>query len=206
MGLFDKIDFMKAAQAVADMSDEERSQMMDMAKDMFANMQQSAASAPQAETEEDQEEPARENWQILGLSIEQYNRLDEQLKELLDNAAELEDFYDQDAEADYSASTLFFYKAALAILRNILIEVSTMEGQDSGRWKWAEMSGIESALGGDEVKRMLSAHELDAEKMAELARKMRLSLAQALNYKVSLPLLDGIKEQCLKLLAMENQL
>lgn len=101
---FSDIDFSALHQMMDSMNEEEKASLNDMANTMMNNMK---------------ENPEDELDMYDFLHIQEEDYADMPVLDLIESAVELEDFYDGDPEADYSASVLFYAKAVLGLLRTI---------------------------------------------------------------------------------------
>lgn len=101
------IDFSALGQMFNSMSDEEKEHLNDMAENMMASMQQG--------TQEEQEE--EDFYTTLGIDEEEYSQLPGIVLDQIEAAVDLENYYSDFKDADYSASVLFYAKAILNLLR-----------------------------------------------------------------------------------------
>lgn len=106
---FSDIDFSAISRIMDSMSDEEKDKLNDMAQNMMSDMQK-----PQ----ESEEEEIDDFYAFLGIKEEDYQDLPGGVLDALEAACDLEQFYSEDPEADFSASILFYCKALLQMLRN----------------------------------------------------------------------------------------
>lgn len=104
------INFSAIEQMMNRLSPEEKASLDSMARDMMGQMN------PEGEPDVDYTEG-------LGLS-DAYQQLDGRTLDALEAAWDMENFYDQDPEADYSAAVLFYEKAVLAQLRHDLFPLA----------------------------------------------------------------------------------
>lgn len=105
---FGDIDFSKVSQILNNMSDEEKEQLNSMAQDMMKNM-----NKPQENEEESQEDM----YSFLNIQEEDYADLPGIVLDEMEQAVELEQYYEDVKESDFSASALFYGKALLNMCR-----------------------------------------------------------------------------------------
>ncbi|MBP3853026.1 MAG: hypothetical protein J6D18_00490 [Erysipelotrichaceae bacterium] len=105
---FDDIDFSAISNLINNLSEEEKEDMMNMAQNMMQNMDGPIPEVPEEETD---------FYTQLNIDAQQYAHLPDAITDDIENAVDLEDYYDQDPQADYSASVLFYAKAVLFLLR-----------------------------------------------------------------------------------------
>lgn len=105
---FGDIDFSKVSQILNNMSDEEKEQLNSMAQDMMKNM-----NKPQENEEESQEDM----YSFLNIQEEDYTDLPGIVLDEMEQAVELEQYYEDVKESDFSASALFYGKALLNMCR-----------------------------------------------------------------------------------------
>ncbi|MBQ0065098.1 MAG: hypothetical protein KBT48_04990 [Firmicutes bacterium] len=105
---FSDIDFSKVAQILNGMSDEEKQQMADMAQNMMNNM-----NKPQEPVEEEQES----FYDFLNIDEEEYADIPGSVLDEIEQAVEMEQYYEDVPESDFSASALFYAKAVLNMAR-----------------------------------------------------------------------------------------
>lgn len=122
------IDFSAVANMMNSLSDDQKASLNQMADQMMAKMrphfdedlQQAEADLEQSQAAED-EEAEEEIEYFEGLHLgEEYQALPESTLKALEAAWDLENFYDRDPEADYSASMLFLQKALGTLLQETL--------------------------------------------------------------------------------------
>lgn len=106
------IDFSAISNMMNSLSDEEKNQLNTMAEDMMQRM------TPPPVPEED-----LDYTEALGLNEETVNQLPGEVLNNLEAAWDMENFYDEEEDADYSAAVLFYSKALLALLRKQLYPV-----------------------------------------------------------------------------------
>lgn len=106
------IDFSAISNMMNSLSDEEKNQLNTMAEDMMQRM----TPPPVPEDDLDYTE-------ALGLNEETVNQLPGEVLNNLEAAWDMENFYDEEEDADYSAAVLFYSKALLALLRKQLYPV-----------------------------------------------------------------------------------
>ncbi|MDO4466171.1 MAG: hypothetical protein Q4C49_04075 [Bacillota bacterium] len=106
---FKDIDFSKVSQILNSMSDEEKENLANMAQDMMKNM-----NKPQ---EEEVEEEAQDMYSFLNIEEEEYADLPGTVLDEMEQASELEQYYEDVKESDFSASALFYGKAVLNMCR-----------------------------------------------------------------------------------------
>lgn len=105
---FKDIDFSKVSQILNNMSDEEKEQLNNMAQDMMKNM-----NKPQEEEEEAQEDM----YAFLNILEEDYADVPGVVLDEIEQAVELEQYYEDVKDSDFSASALFYGKAVLNMCR-----------------------------------------------------------------------------------------
>lgn len=109
---FSDIDFNAISNLMNSLSDEEKSRLGDMAKDMMGQYQK-----PQEEEEE------VSIFEFYSLSEEVFNVYPGTFLDDLERAMDMETYYDEDLEQDYSASVLYLNKAVLDLLRRNIAPV-----------------------------------------------------------------------------------
>ncbi|MCF0105138.1 MAG: hypothetical protein HUJ53_00085 [Holdemanella sp.] len=102
---FSDIDFSAIQNMMANMSPEEKEKINDYAQSMMDQMK----TAPV------QEETTF--YEYLDINEEEYNHLNGKVLDCLESASDLEQYYEDISDADYSASVLFYAKAFLSMLR-----------------------------------------------------------------------------------------
>ena len=107
---FKDIDFSKVASILNSMSDEEKENLQKMAQDMMH------------EKEEEAEEET-DFFEFLQIQEEDYTNLPGTVLDQMEAAADLEQYYEEDMDADFSGSVLFYAKAMLNVLRKYHYEV-----------------------------------------------------------------------------------
>lgn len=112
---FSDIDFSALGRIFDNMSDEEKAQLDQYAKNMMDGM--NFPPPPPAE-EEAEEEEERTFYETLGIDEEEYDHLPEEALDQIEAAVDFEDYYEDTPEEDFSASVLFYAKAVLTLLRN----------------------------------------------------------------------------------------
>lgn len=117
---FSDIDFSAISRIMDSMSDEEKDKLNDMAQNMMSDMQK-----PQ----ESEEEEIDDFYAFLGIKEEDYQDLPGGVLDALEAACDLEQFYSEDPEADFSASILlsraeydFIRYEDLQSFKNLLIK------------------------------------------------------------------------------------
>lgn len=106
---FSDIDFSALSRIMDSMSDEEKDNLNKMAQNMMGNMQNTNEESVQEEDED--------FYSFLHIQEEDYQDLPGSSLDEIEAACDLEQYYDQDHEADYSASVLFYSKAMHHLLR-----------------------------------------------------------------------------------------
>lgn len=108
---FSDFDFGAIARMMDSLSDEQKEQVSSMADSMLNNMQNNMAAATEEENE------SQDYLEYLGLDEEFAGKLPSSVLNSLEAASDMEQFYEEIPEADYSASVLFLAKAVLQLLR-----------------------------------------------------------------------------------------
>ncbi len=110
------IDFSAIQKMVDSLSEEEKVNLQSMAQNMM-----------RGDIEPDMEQQAQEEieetdplFQKLNMSEEEFENLPGTMQDALEAAIDLEEYYDEDLDADYSASVLFYAKALLNACRTSL--------------------------------------------------------------------------------------
>ena len=103
---FSDIDFSALSRIMDSMSDEEKDNLNKMAQNMMGDLK----------TEEDSEEND-DFYAYLHIQEEDYQDLPGSVLDAIEAASDLEQYYEEDREADFSASVLFYCKAMLYLLR-----------------------------------------------------------------------------------------
>ena len=104
---FSDIDFSALSQMMNSMSDEEKERLNSMAENMMENMK------GQPEPEED-----TDFYEFFGICEEEYADLPGQVLDQIEAACDLEQYYEDVQESDFSASILFLAKAVLNMVRH----------------------------------------------------------------------------------------
>ena len=107
---FSDIDFSAIGKMLDSMSDEEKEQINQYANNMMENMQQNIEPEPV------EEEP--DFFEQLHIKEEDYQDLPGLVLDQIEAACDLEYYYEDDDQADFSASVLFYAKAVLHLLRH----------------------------------------------------------------------------------------
>ena len=107
------IDFSAIKNMVDSLSDEEKGRIQDMARQM---MSQNALKKDE-EGEEEKEVSLAER---LGLEETVFVDLPGKMQDALEAADDMEDYYEDDPEADFSAAALFYAKSQLEASRHPL--------------------------------------------------------------------------------------
>lgn len=105
---FNDIDFSAIKRMVDSLSEEERESLENMAKNMMNPNQE------QPIVEEEEELPLFEK---IGLDEEDFTSLPGLVQDQIEEAIDLEEYYEEDLNADYSASTLFYIKAFMNLIK-----------------------------------------------------------------------------------------
>lgn len=105
---FSDIDFSKISQMMNSMSPEEKERLNNMAQDMMSNFQKNQ----EAEVEEE-----IDMYQYLQMDEEDYVDMLGISLDQIEAAVDLEQYYEDVSDADFSASLLFYSKAVLNCLR-----------------------------------------------------------------------------------------
>lgn len=108
---FPGFDFNAIKNFVDNMSDEEKEQITNMAADMMQNMPN------QNQPVQEEEEETEDVFAYYGIDESLADRLGGEVLSALEAASDLEQYYEDDPEADLSASVLFLSKAVLQLLR-----------------------------------------------------------------------------------------
>ena len=110
------IDFSAIQKMVDSLSEEEKANLQSMAQNMMrGDFEPNLDIQPEEEIEET--DPL---FQKLNMSEEEFENLPGTMQDALEAAIDLEDYYDEDLDADYSASVLFYAKALLNACRTNL--------------------------------------------------------------------------------------
>ncbi len=110
------IDFSAIQKMVDSLSEEEKANLQSMAQNMMrGDFEPNLDIQPEEEIEET--DPL---FQKLNMSEEEFENLPGTMQDALEAAIDLEDYYDEDLDADYSASVLFYAKALLSACRTNL--------------------------------------------------------------------------------------
>lgn len=104
---FSDIDFSALSQMMNSMSDEEKERLNSMAENMMENMK----GQPEPEEETD-------FYEFFGICEEEYADLPGQVLDQIEAACDLEQYYEDVPESDFSASVLFLGKAVLNMVRH----------------------------------------------------------------------------------------
>lgn len=104
---FSDIDFSAISRMMDSMSDEEKDRLNNMAQEMMDNMKN--------EQEPEQEE---DMYAFYGISEEEYEDVPGIVLDQMEAASDLEVYYEDVKDEDFSASVLFLSKAILNMLRH----------------------------------------------------------------------------------------
>ena len=104
---FSDIDFSALSRMMNSMSDEEKERLNTMAENMMENMK----SEPESEEETD-------FYAHFGISETEYADLPGQVLDQIEAASDLEQYYEDVTESDFSASVVFLSKAVLNMVRH----------------------------------------------------------------------------------------
>ena len=104
---FSDIDFSAISRMMDSMSDEEKDRLNNMAQEMMDNMKN--------EQEPEQEE---DMYAFYGISEEEYEDVPGIVLDQMEAASDLEGYYEDVKDEDFSASVLFLSKAVLNMLRH----------------------------------------------------------------------------------------
>ena len=109
---FSDIDFSAISRMMDNMSDEEKNKLNDMAQNMMNNMKQN-------------EEPEEETdfYEALNINEEDYADFPGSALDQIEAGSDLEVYYEDVKDADFSASALFYAKATLNMLRKYIYPV-----------------------------------------------------------------------------------
>ena len=105
---FKDIDFSKVAHILDSMSDEEKENLGKMAQDMMNQNQQQSEPEPEEEMD---------FFEFLHIQEDEYTDLPGTVLDEIEAAADMEMYYEEDMDADFSAVILFYAKAMLNMLR-----------------------------------------------------------------------------------------
>ncbi len=105
------IDFSAISRMMDSMSDEEKEKLNDYANNMMNNMKEKM----EPETEEEVD-----FYSFLGINEEEYGDLPGIVLDQLEAACDMEQYYEDVKESDFSASALFYGKATLNMLRKYI--------------------------------------------------------------------------------------
>lgn len=104
---FSDIDFSALSRIMDSMSDEEKDNLNKMAQNMMGDLK------PNEATEEENDD----FYAYLHIQEEDYQDMPGSVLDAMEAACDLEQYYEEDHEADFSASVLFYCKAMLYLLR-----------------------------------------------------------------------------------------
>lgn len=109
---FSDIDFSAISRMMDNMSDEEKNKLNDMAQNMMNNMKQN-------------EEPEEETdfYEALNINEEDFADFPGSVLDQIEAGSDLEVYYEDVKDADFSASALFYAKATLNMLRKYIYPV-----------------------------------------------------------------------------------
>ena len=109
---FSDIDFSAISRMMDNMSDEEKNKLNDMAQNMMNNMKQN-------------EEPEEETdfYEALNINEEDYADFPGSVLDQIEAGSDLEVYYEDVKDADFSASALFYAKATLNMLRKYIYPI-----------------------------------------------------------------------------------
>ena len=113
---FRDIDFSKVAQMLNSMSDEEKDNLQKMAQDMMDK------KVPQEEAAEEEDVDL---FEFLKIPEEKYTDLPGTVLDQMEAAVDLEVYYEDEDQADFAASILFYAKAVLNLLRKYHYDMYT---------------------------------------------------------------------------------
>lgn len=106
---FSDIDFGAISRMMDSMSDEEKAQLNNYAQNMMDDFKKQQAS--------NEEEIDDDFYAFLHINEEDYRDLDGIVLDEIEAASDMEQFYDDTKDVDFSASALFFSKAILHMMR-----------------------------------------------------------------------------------------
>ena len=174
------IDFGRLGQMMDSLSPEQKGSLDAMAQRMMENM------SPADDAEE-----AVDFMEALGLD-ERYELLDGNTLGALEAAWDMEDFYDADEDADYSAAVLFYGKAVLYELRRELFPLLKAVTGFSGH----SLKDVLAALDDETVERM-TKEGIGSKEQWESLRAFLVQLLTQLyiaeSDKVTCEMLQGVK-------------
>ncbi len=169
MGLFD-FDFSAVERMFNSMSEEEKHKVMDAASSMMNKMDAGAMKEQAQEIREEEEDEPTGVEVYLGMDDELLEKMDGHTMEMLEAAADLEQYYEDIEDADLSASALFYSKAVLSLLRLHIAPRLVIAGQH--RFSKPELTSLydyRMALGNEEAADTLGDLCGDASKIEKIA-------------------------------------
>ncbi len=110
---FSDIDFSAISRMMDNMSDEEKASLNDMAQNMMDNM-----NNQNAEVEEE-----TDMYEALRIDEQDYSDLPGNVLDQIEAAVDLESYYEDTKDVDFSASILFYSKAVLTMCRDYLYPI-----------------------------------------------------------------------------------
>lgn len=130
-------DFSSISSLLNSLSDDEKENITEMARNMMNNMQQPS--------QDDAEELVEEASLFDGLGVDEvkYSELKGKILDQMEEAYELESYYDDDPDSDYSAPLLFYSKAYLTALKEYVYPVYE-EVKDLSSFPKAEQTDLYS--------------------------------------------------------------
>lgn len=192
---FNGFDFGQAAKILAGMSEEEKKSMMDMASDMMNRMNQPAPAPEDSE----EEEFLLCDW--LPVQEETEDRLSEKVLDQFENAAALEEFYEDEPEADYSASVLFLSKGVLSYLKETWLPLYQRVLPEAGiQPAWAGLATFLVPLAQEETREKLAADGGDLESLLTGLQGINLALQRAEFDTIDTPALEAAKNAAVQVL------
>lgn len=115
---FSDIDFSAISRMMDSMSDEEKDKLNDMAQNMMENMNKQ---------QEEQVEEEVDFYTLLNIDEDDYSMLPGEVLDQIEAAVDLENYYEDTEEVDFSASVLFYAKAVLNMLRKYIYPIFHQE-------------------------------------------------------------------------------
>lgn len=136
---FPKFDYQAVKSMLDKMSPEEREQIAGAAANLMKNMDpeeinnlrdqmQQEAEQVQNEVQEEEERESQDVFAYYRIDDDLASRLEGNVLSSLEAASDLEQFYEDEDDADYSATVLFLSKAVLMLLRRTLAPVLNEAG------------------------------------------------------------------------------
>lgn len=190
------IDFSAIKNMVDSLSDEEKSRIQDMARQM---MSQNALKKDE-EGEEEKEVSLAER---LGFEESLFVDLPGKMQDALEAADDMEDYYEDDPEADFSAAALFYAKALLEACRHALYEPikTTLAPKGFGPKACTTLAIYRDALNEDGIHALVDAGHGESAGWMELKALlawMELQLQRAEYDVIAYPDLLVIKQKLLE--------